>query len=118
MSTETPRQQLITQMPLKSLWGNDDAQYLLRGINLDSKGIRELLRQGEVQFVVANCGFPPQWIPSDQCFDFWKSEIQEHLVDVKRGGFNAEEFPDSYAYVASFWSSPDGRQVVLLEMQH
>ena len=101
MCSEATRMKKIVHMPLESLWGADGAEALSRGSDLGDQAIRDLLRQGAFRFVVANCGHAPEWIPSSECFEFWKTEAQPHLVNDPDEDFYLEDFPGEYAYTAS-----------------
>ena len=78
----------------------------------------DLLRQSKVCFVVADAG-TLEWVPREQCYAFWKSEVKPRLVDpaVAEKGFYLEDFPGAYCYLASQCSS-DGDPVVLLRKFH
>jgi hypothetical protein len=109
-------QRRVTQMPLTELWNDNGivSNNKIRGLN--ERDIRELLHTGKVHFVVANIGDPLKWIPTAQCYYFWKSEIKHHLNsdEVKP----LDDFPDQYCYFASEWGSHLEDPIVLLETCH
>ncbi len=78
--------------------------------------IKELLRAGEVSFVVADVGHAPRWISTKDAAVFWKAEVKNHLAEGDR--FFLEDFPDGYALVASEWRRGEGCAVILLEAHH
>jgi len=72
-----PKLRIITRLPLTELWRDDGFATATRGRSLTSEDVRRLLRLGPVQFVVADLGAAPQWIPKGECFHFWKNEVAE-----------------------------------------
>ncbi|MGO4722614.1 MULTISPECIES: hypothetical protein [unclassified Inquilinus] len=51
-------------------------------------------------------------IPPRRCFHFWKSEVQQRLMED--GGFANDMWPGRYAYLAQQWKSPFGEPLVQL----
>ena len=78
--------------------------------------IKELLRAGEVSFVVADVGHALRWVKTKDAVVFWKAEVKDHLAEDER--FSLDDFPGGYALVASEWRRLDGCAVVLLEAHH
>lgn len=109
-------QRIVTQLPLAELWNEMGpiASKLVR--ELYAEDIRELLRAGPVQFVVANVGDPLRWVPVAECFQFWKSELQGRVADP--AGASLEEYPGVYCYFASEWEEYQGQPVVMLTIAH
>jgi hypothetical protein len=51
-------------------------------------------------------------IPPEQCYRFWKREVQHRLLE--NSGFVREAWPDGYAYLAQAWRSPYAEPLVEL----
>lgn len=64
--------------------------------------------------MVAFVGDKPKWIPTEDCFRFWKSEVRDHVWDVGGGGRQPYEFPGRYAYGAEEWEADDGPPIIVL----
>jgi len=110
---ESSRRVVVTT-PLKELW-NDDGPMLSSRIGLvNGDQIRELLRCGAIQFVVADVGSPLRWIPPNERYWFWKTEAMPHLTDDEH--FRLEDFPDEYAYVAARRTGEP--PIIVLEKHH
>jgi hypothetical protein len=105
----------IDRLPLEQLFRDGERLDAKRGRALVHDDIRELLRGGALEFVVANVGSPLRWISCDECFDFWKREAGRRIADPR--GFSLNDFPDGMAYVASEWLG-DQLPIVLLEAHH
>jgi hypothetical protein len=63
-------QRIATKIPLTALWDESGQQTSERVRNLDQNGLKELLRAGPIQFVVADCGLKLQWVSIEQWFEF------------------------------------------------
>ena len=85
--------------------------------DLHDTDVRELLRAGPVRFLVAAVLFPFRIVPEGEYYDFWKSEVQSHLVANPHEGAVLEDFPGGYCYFASEWSD-GGSPIVLLSAAH
>ena len=108
---------IITRLPLRELWRENEFKTNSRGRSLTRDAIIGLLRAGPVQFVVADVGSPPQWIPLRDCHRFWKDEVKSHLAVASKVRLN--EFPGSYCYFASQWHGDvEATAIVLLERHH
>jgi len=108
---------VVTQMPLTELWRDDGFTTTSRVRWLTADDITSLLRAGRVQFVVADVGVSPRWIPLGECYDFWKREAQPHLA-APESRASLDDFPDGYCYFASEWSSQDGAPIIVCERHH
>ncbi len=106
----------VNRLPLDRLWREGEFIDAERGPTLNKPELGELLRQGSVQFVVASIGRPLSWIPIDECYEYWKQDIQGHLADPN--GAYLDDFPGGYCYFVSKWRTNETRAIVLLEMQH
>ena len=112
-----PSLRVITQLPLQELWRDDGFTTTTRLRWLAANDIREMLRAGTVQFVVADLAAKPLWVDRRDCYDFWKTEVKPHLAEGDR--IVLEDFPDEYCYVASEWSNREGEPpIVVLEKHH
>ena len=106
---------VVTRIPLSELW-DLEGKTGSKQRTLNESDMTALLRQGQVRFVVAECGDPLKWIPLSQCHDFWKTELKPRIVETER--FNLEDFPGAYCYVASEWDDGQPSPLVLLEKYH
>ncbi len=113
-----PMPRLVIRIPLDELWDDSGPLIAERVRCLSKLDLRELVRLGAVTFYVAEGGGPLRRVEPAECFDFWKSEIEPHLVDPPEKRIYLDDYPDGYAYVASEWKTNDGTSVVLLEMYH
>lgn len=108
---------VVTQIPMERLWTDSAEVTAVRGRSLDRAAIRDLLRQGPVQFVVADVGTKLRWIPLGKRFEFWKSDASARIAESEK--IYLEDFPAGHAYVASEWCLPDEEpRLVLLEVVH
>ena len=89
---------IVTQLPLRELWRDDGFSTAARGRSLTHNDVREFLASGSVQFVVAEVGAAPRWIPASECFDFWKKEAKPHLARDTKAFLSA--FSGGYCYFA------------------
>ena len=110
-------QRYITQLPLSELWTDSGPISAKRGRELSWEQLRNLLRQGPVQFVIADLRAKPRWLPEADCFTFWTGEVKQRLAEPGEL-FRFEEFPGEYCYVASEWTSSSGPPIVVLELCH
>ena len=107
---------VVTHLPLRELWRGDEFSSTAREKSLTHDDVRAFLTSGPVQFVVADVGMAPRWIPESECFDFWKNEAKPHLASGTRASLN--EFPGGYCYFASQWEGETTAPIVLLEKHH
>lgn len=113
-----PSLKVVTAMPLHELWRSDGSPIEPRGLLLSRKNIRELLRLGPIEFVIADAGLALQWIPISDCYKFWRAMVKPHLAEPDSKA-RLEEFPDQYCYFASQWREPNSKTpIVLLERYH
>jgi hypothetical protein len=84
---------------------------------VDTLALRELLCLQVLQFVIADIGKELEWIHLDKCYDFWKSEIRNHLT-INDNKIHLDDFPNQYAYIASKWTPKSGESLILLEKIH
>lgn len=113
-----PLQRLIARIPLDVLWDEDGEIDAIRERWLSTPDLRAMLQQYPVEFFVADVGYPLRRVGVKKCYDFWKSEVANHLVQDPEVGFHIETFPGNYAYVASEWSGSIETPIVLLEKHH
>jgi hypothetical protein len=107
---------VVTQLPLCELWRDDGFSTTTRGKSLTFDDVRDFLGSGTVQFVVADVGVAPRWIPASECFDFWKDEVKPHLASGTKAALDG--FPGWYCYFASQWEEGTTAAIVLLEKHH
>ncbi|HLM58984.1 MAG TPA: hypothetical protein VK422_22965 [Pyrinomonadaceae bacterium] len=110
-------QRIVSQMPLRELWNGRGVVSVKELRELNASDIAELLRGGKIHFVVADVGSPLTWVPVDECYDFWKSEVKSHLAVPDAENYLGN-FPDEYCYFASEWESGMGGPIVLLAKSH
>jgi hypothetical protein len=84
---------------------------------LCEEDVTELLRLGPIRFVVADVGRQLHWINLADSCSFWKDEAKPHLANTP-SRIQLDSFPNSYAYIASQWSSGDSVPIVALEWIH
>ena len=95
-------QKIVTTLPLQELWSNDGLNAFARGSSLSIADIAEMLRKGRVQFVVAEVGIKLHWISPNDCYDFWKTDVKDHLA-IPDSAVQIATFPGEYCYFASVW---------------
>jgi hypothetical protein len=91
---------VVSQLPLESLWSEKGPLIAERKNYLTRSEIRELLKKGPVQFVMAIHGDKLVWEDVAGCYAFFKQEGMDHIVD----GFDhiyLDHFKDSYCYLAA-----------------
>ena len=104
-------------LPLQELWRDDGFLTTARDQSLSEEGVRKLLASGPVQFVVVDVGTAPRWIPANECFNFWKTEVKPRLASKERAFLH--EFPGGYCYFASQWNGGElAAPIVVLEKHH
>jgi hypothetical protein len=112
------RLKLVTRIPVQELERTDGTLISSRKCPLSADEVIALLRNGEVEFVVANVGLPLHWIAPAGSFAFWKTEGRFHLFEPGCGK-SLSEFPGHFAYFASEWNPGESEiPVVLLEKHH
>ena len=110
-------QRIVSQTPLEELWDKNGPVTSKELRDLSVSDIKELLAAGRVQFVIADIGAPLEWLPADECFEFWRTQVKEHVANPEES-HNPWEWPDGYFYFASEWDSPSGVPIVLLTVHH
>jgi hypothetical protein len=113
-------QRVVTSLPLTELWDAHGALRFERGRAVGRERVIDLLRDGRVRFVLANCGHPLRWIRPDDCYRFWKEEVKPHLVepDAFERGIRLEDWPGEDFFVGTEWGEDGRSSVVLLETHH
>ena len=101
----------MIRTPLTEIWNDERALEVrfLRGLDLED--MRALLKRGAAHFVIVEPGLPLRWILPAECFRFWKTEVQQHLVF---GACVPYLMPDGHAYAASEWEPLDGVPIIVL----
>jgi hypothetical protein len=112
-----PEDRIVMKIPVEKIW-NDQAELDLERVSYLSKmELMQILRNGPVQFVLADVGKKLMWIDQSTCHSFWKNEIQLHFVENPAKIF-LNQLPNEYAYLASRWGTMMNAPVVLLEKLH
>ncbi len=112
-----PSKRIITSIPIHELWDDRGTVNATHSRDLSADELRELLRRGPLRFVVVDVGSKPRWLPEPDCFGFWKTEVKPRLATPGKPAF-LDDFPESYCYFASEWTSASGSPIVVLEMAH
>jgi hypothetical protein len=110
-------QRIVVQTPLNELWNERGVVNGQELRELNAADIAEMLRAGEVHFVVADVGRPLKWVPAEDCYSFWKSEVKGHIADPAAKKYLGD-FSDEYCYFATEWKPGDGGPIILLTMHH
>ena len=109
---------IVTRTPLQDLSRSDGSLLESCQKALSVEDIRELLRAGAVEFVIADTGSALKWIPVAECHAFWKNEAKVRVQDPTAKA-RREEFPGEYFYLASQWRDAESASpIVLLEKYH
>jgi hypothetical protein len=111
-----PSLRIVTQTPLTILWTDKGELPYSREKNIGKETIKELLKNGPLQFVVANPGEKLRWISLEDCYQFWKKEVQPHLPETEK--IFLEDFRDEYAYIASLWTCKNAQPIIVMETLH
>jgi hypothetical protein len=106
---------VVTSTPLTKLWTDEGFINAERGRQLTTSDIKEFVNN--VTFVIADVGLKLNWVDKQKTFDFWKNDLQKHLVD-KGDKIILEIISDGYAYSATEWTDETGNKIVLLEKHH
>jgi hypothetical protein len=106
---------IIYRLPLSQLPSPLGSAKRLR--DLTTTDVGDLLGSGPVRFAVAMMLSPFRVVPEHQCYEFWKSEVQPHLVSDPDDDAALDDFPDGYCYFASEWAD-GGSPIVLLSAAH
>ena len=113
-----PSLRVIMELPLTELWNDQGSVEATRVRNVGIEEVRLLLRGSAVQFIVANCGSPIDWVPLGDAYRFWKTEVKQHLVPTDAEYFRLKDFPDEWCYVGSEWKWASDTPIIVLEVQH
>lgn len=111
-----PKSRIVISLPLPALWDASGPVDARRVEHMRVDQLRELVAAGAPTFVVASVGEPLRWIPATEAFTFWKRDLRLRIADP--AGFHLDDFPERRAYVASIWTRPDDRKIILLEVHH
>ncbi len=107
---------IVSQTPLRRLWTDAGEVNACRQRYLNRAGLRALVAQQALTFVIATIGNKLQWIHEDSCYDFWNADVERHIPEEDE--FSLEDFPGHYTYVASEWLDDTGKRLILLETYH
>ncbi len=112
-----PALRVVTHLPLVELWNEMGSVPSTRERDLDAAGIRQMLRVRPVRFVIAELDKPLRWLATSECFQFWTSELRDHVCSGVR--YYLDDYPGAYCYAASEWQLSGSREpVVVLERHH
>lgn len=112
-----PKLRVVTRIPLSELWRDDGFLSLQRQRSLTTEDVRQLIKSGLVQFVIADVGLALRWIPEIECFHFWKNEVKPHLATEAKT--HLADYPGEYFYFASEWKARRSEApIVVLEKYH
>jgi hypothetical protein len=102
--------------PARALFSTAHRIYLRHTVRLSR--FPRLLRQGTVEFVVADVGQKLRWIAPTDCYEYWKAEVKSHLA-AGESRIVLDNFPDAYCYIASEWGTAESASsIVVLERYH
>ena len=108
---------IVTSIPLENIWVPEHQIEAQRVSYLTRDKLKHLLQSSPVNFIIANVGEKLKWIEESQCFNFWKVEVEIHLVtDINK--INLDDYSDNYAYIASEWRVDNQIPIILLEKKH
>ena len=107
---------IVREIPLAHLWTNEKELGAKRQETLAPPQVKELLRNGPVQFVIADVGAKLDWLSLEDCFNFFKS-VKDHVIEDPNM-ILLSKFEDDYAYLASKWELENHPPIVLLEKYH
>ena len=113
-----PPRLVVAHIPVERLCDDEGDIEAHRERWLSKSALREMLRQYPVEFFIADVGIPLRRVEIGKCYQFWKSEVEPHLVEDPNSGFRLEDYPGEYAYLASEWSGDIQAPLVLLEKHH
>ena len=111
-------QRIVSQMPQNELWNDHRIVSTKKIRSLSADDIADILRLGKARFVVANIGEHLKWIPFEESYGFWKSEVKMRVVNPEENRFYLEDFPEEYCYIAEEWEADEGERIILLMMSH
>jgi hypothetical protein len=114
----TPLQRVVHRIPVDVLWDDAGDVDASRERWLSKPSLHEMLQRHPVEFYVADIGHPLRRVDAAKCYEFWKTEVANHLVDDPEKSFHLEAFPGEYAYLASEWSGNIPTPIILLETHH
>lgn len=113
-----PQQRIVYSTPLTAIWNHDGELKAERIRDIGVDDIKSMLRQGNVQFVVANIGSTLDWIHSDLSMDFWRKTAKQRIASPDDVGFSLDRYPDGYCYCAALWRIQDSDDIIVLEAHH
>jgi len=108
---------IVTEIPLKQIWTDTGDLSTVRNRYLGKSEIKEMIKNIQTPFVVADVGQKLIWIDKEKTFDFWKNEVEKHLV-LDHNHIDIGNYPDHYAYIASEWLNEDSNAIIVLEKTH
>ena len=107
-----PELRVVTKLTLRDLWEEKGSSLGGRTRHLGQDRVRQLLREGSVRFVVADCGLPLKWVSTSDRFTFGNS-VRAQIAEPEKPIY-LDQFPQNVAYVASQWQGHDGEVCSLI----
>jgi len=108
---------VVNTIPLTSIWLESELIDVKRGKYLGENDISELLKEGPIQFIIANVGDKLIWEPIENCYKIYKTNIKDHIIS-EVDNIDLSIFKDNFGYLASLWAGKSNTQIVLLEKIH
>ena len=111
-----PKLRIVVKLPLDELWDDRGAlpHRRLQWLSVDE--VREKVRQGPAQFVVADVGQRLQWIPFADALAFWRRAA--HSIAPPTHPVDLEDYPDRRCCFAALWRAAAADDLVVLEVLH
>lgn len=105
----------VTRMPMEKLWHKNGYFKHTRKCYLTPDDVCSKISKGGVTFFIASIGSLPELLTVKSDDSYWLNTIKPHLADPE--GFYLDDFPNSFAFVSSEWTTEDST-IILLEMHH
>jgi hypothetical protein len=110
-------QRIVTKMPMDSIWTENEELKSERKEYLSQNQVSEILKEGPLQFLIADVGNKLIWTKVDECYKMYKSYFKDHILrDVNY--INLDDYKDNFCYLASLWIGESKTPVILLEKFH
>ena len=108
---------IVNNIPLDYLWADKEILDIKREKYLGQIDIQTLLKNGPVQFVIANLGDKLNWLSIQDCYTFYKANLRDHIIN-NADPIDLGSLKDNFGYLASLWTSMSDDPIILLEMFH
>jgi hypothetical protein len=108
---------IVDKIPMDLLWRENTLLEAKRIKYLDQKEVSEILKNGPVQFVIANVGDKLIWTDLGESFKIYKTEIKDFIIpDIEN--IDQDTLKHGFGYLASLWADPSENLIILLEKFH